>query len=109
MVLSGPVKIGWYGRAGLLTRIKRIKGLGVFGDFTADQNLPDFARYNLVYGSNGSGKTTLSRLFAALEAGVHPEFSGLEYGCDTQRGPIKNGQAFGRKVRVFNSTTLRRI
>lgn len=87
----------------MLTRIRRIKGLGVFGDFTADQNLPDFARYNLVYGSNGSGKTTLSRLFAALEAGVHPEFSGLEYGCDTQRGSIKNGQAYGRKVRVFNS------
>lgn len=87
----------------MLTRIRRIKGLGVFGDFTADQNLPDFARYNLVYGSNGSGKTTLSRLFSALEAGAHPEFSGLEYGCDTQRGPIKNGQAYGRKVRVFNS------
>jgi wobble nucleotide-excising tRNase len=39
----------------------------VFRDFTWPQHLPDFARYNLIYGWNGSGKTTLSRLFQALE------------------------------------------
>lgn len=51
-----------------INRISRLRDCGVFRDFTWPQHLPDFARYNLVYGWNGSGKTTLSRLFQALEA-----------------------------------------
>ncbi|MCE9589167.1 MAG: AAA family ATPase [Planctomycetes bacterium] len=51
-----------------INRISRLRDCGVFRDFAWPQNLPDFARYNLIYGWNGSGKTTLSRLFQALEA-----------------------------------------
>lgn len=87
----------------MLNRIERIKGLGVFGDFTVPQTLPVFARYNIIYGPNGSGKTTLSRLFAILETGAHDEFDNLEYKLDTKSGPRSHGQALGRKVRVFNS------
>lgn len=46
-----------------------IKGLGVFRDFTWPDNLPPFARYNLIYGWNGSGKTLISNVFAALQSG----------------------------------------
>src|SRR5712672_286521 len=60
----------------MLTAIKKIKGFGVFDDFSAPSDLPEFKRFNLIYGENGSGKTTLSRLFAALELGgdaEHPD------------------------------------
>jgi wobble nucleotide-excising tRNase len=87
----------------MLTGIKRIKGLGVFGDFAAPSDLPPFARYNIIYGENGSGKTTLSRLFGVLEVGTHPEFAELEYALDSQSGALTQGQCYARKVRVFNA------
>ena len=87
----------------MLTAVKRIKGLGVFSDFTASNDLPPFARYNIIYGENGSGKTTLSRLFAVLESGVHPEFASLEYAFDSQSGALGHGKPYARKVRVFNA------
>ena len=87
----------------MLTGLKRIKGLGVFGNFAAPSDLPPFARYNIIYGENGSGKTTLSRLFAVLDTGTHPEFTGLEYALNSQSGALTHGQPYARKVRVFNS------
>ncbi len=51
----------------MLKKIKRIKGLGIFQDFTAKADLHDFSRFNLIYGWNGSGKTTLTRLLNCLE------------------------------------------
>lgn len=50
-----------------ISRIARMRGCGVFRDFSWPNDLSDFGRYNLIYGWNGSGKTTLSRLFRALE------------------------------------------
>ncbi|MBI4328127.1 MAG: AAA family ATPase [Chloroflexi bacterium] len=50
-----------------IDRISRIKGHRVFHAFTWPADLPEFARFNLIYGWNGSGKTTLSNLFAHLE------------------------------------------
>ena len=87
----------------MLTAIKRIKGFGVFGDFTAPADLPAFARYNIIYGENGSGKTTLSRLFAALEAGTHTDYADLEYTIESQSGTLSAGQRYGRKIRTFNA------
>jgi wobble nucleotide-excising tRNase len=54
------------------TRITRLRDYGVFRDFTWPHSLPDFGRYNLIYGWNGTGKTMLSRLFRALEAKTPP-------------------------------------
>lgn len=50
-----------------IDRISRIKDHRVFHNFTWPSDLPEFARFNLIYGWNGSGKTTLSNLFAHLE------------------------------------------
>ena len=55
-----------------ITRIARLRDYGVFRDFTWPQDLPEFGRYNLIYGWNGTGKTMLSRLFRALEAKTPP-------------------------------------
>ena len=53
--------------------IKRITKINhrIFRNFSWPSNLPDFERYNLIYGWNGSGKTTLSNLFRALEKKVN--------------------------------------
>ena len=87
----------------MLTAIKKIKGLGVFGDFTAANDLPEFKRFNLIYGENGSGKTTLSRLFSSLELGGHSEHPDLDFTITTDTGNQTKGQKCARKVRVFNS------
>lgn len=55
-----------------ITRIARLRDYGVFRDFTWPPDLPEFGRYNLIYGWNGTGKTILSRLFRALEAKTLP-------------------------------------
>ncbi|UZW58239.1 AAA family ATPase (plasmid) [Sphingobium sp. JS3065] len=87
----------------MLTQIKKIKGLGVFGDYAAAADFPAFGRYNVVYGENGSGKTTLSRLLACLESGEHPDHPDLEFTVESQSGQLTKGVKYGRRVRVFNS------
>jgi wobble nucleotide-excising tRNase len=52
---------------------RRIRGLGVFIDHNQPSDIPDFRRYNLIYGFNGSGKTTLSRVLRCLELGALSE------------------------------------
>ena len=63
----------------MIKKLKKIKNLGLFSDYSWDNSLTDFDRYNLLYGWNGCGKTTLSKLFACLEDGNSSEFSDLEY------------------------------
>lgn len=50
-----------------ITRITRLRDFGIFRDFKWTDDLPDFGRYNLIYGWNGSGKTLLSNLLRRLE------------------------------------------
>lgn len=57
----------------LVTKIARLRHPGVLRDFSWPAELPNFGRYNLIYGWNGSGKTTLSNLFRALELRKPPE------------------------------------
>ena len=51
-----------------INKIKQISQPGVFRDFTWPSDLPDFAKYNLIYGWNGTGKTMISRLLRDLES-----------------------------------------
>lgn len=50
-----------------VTKISRLRNLGVFREFDWPQDLPEFKRYNVIYGWNGSGKTLLSRIFARFQ------------------------------------------
>lgn len=52
-----------------MTLIKNIKSLGEFGIFQNSEwnDLPEFKRFNLIYGWNRCGKTTLSRVFSSCE------------------------------------------
>lgn len=87
----------------MLTHIKKIKSLGVFDNYSAPSELKPFDRFNVIFGENGSGKTTLSRLLASLQTGEHRDYPKLEFEVDTQSGSLKQGRAYVRNVRVFNS------
>ncbi|MCX5886277.1 MAG: AAA family ATPase [Proteobacteria bacterium] len=51
----------------MIKKINKIKNFGIFKDFKWDASIPEFKRYNLLYGWNKSGKTTSSRIFSACE------------------------------------------
>lgn len=95
--------VGHSGDAVPINRIKRMRDWGaVFRDFTWPRDLPDFGRYNLIYGYNWSGKTTLSRVFRALEAKTAPPDGELTVAVD---GRDVSHDKFGEvmlPVRVFN-------
>ena len=60
----------------ILKNIKAIKDFGIFSSYAHYTELPDFARYNLIYGWNGTGKTTLTRLLRCFEKEeIYPDFS----------------------------------
>ena len=51
----------------MISKISRLKKFGIFHDFSWNSKLPEFDKFNLIYGWNRSGKTTLSRVFASCE------------------------------------------
>lgn len=90
----------------MIKRIIKIKNCPSFVDFTPATDLPDFLKFNLVYGWNGSGKTSLSRILRSFETGrcyyndsICPEFE-LKLDNDTT---IKHTNLAGfNQIRVFN-------
>lgn len=92
----------------MIKKLKKIKNLGLFSNYTWDSNLNDFDKYNLFYGWNGSGKTTLSKLFACLEDGTSLEFSDLEYDIEHEGGTVKENSQFNQKIRVFNQDYIQK-
>lgn len=90
----------------MLTSIQRIRGLGVYGDYTPPAGTKPFGSNNVIYGWNYSGKTTLSRLFSHLERGdFDGETAGYTFAFDSDAGQITqaNAGALAHTVRVFNS------
>ena len=51
----------------MITKITKLKNYGIFHDFSWNKDIPEFKRFNLIYGWNRSGKTLLSRIFTACE------------------------------------------
>jgi wobble nucleotide-excising tRNase len=90
----------------MIRRIDHIKDFGVYVDFRWPNELPDFKRFNLLYGWNYSGKTTLSRVFRCFEANtVHPDFFGAQVQLRADDGSVidLSGPQTQLVVRVFNS------
>ncbi|MFB9127108.1 hypothetical protein E2553_39990 [Paraburkholderia dipogonis] len=85
-----------------ITRIQKLQGYRIFRDFKWD-GLPDFGRYNLIYGWNGAGKTSLSSLFRYMQRKVLPDTGAVEMVID---GNVVTGTDFASvaipAVRVFN-------
>ena len=92
----------------MIARINKIRNLGsVFRDYTRAGTLPDFRRFNLIFGWNGSGKTTLSRLFDEVgEPGRDPS---IEYEIEDASGTRHHrGDVFPIGTRVFNQDYIER-
>ncbi len=47
----------------MITKINKIKNFANFSDYYWDNDLPTFAKKNIIFGYNGSGKTTISNVF----------------------------------------------
>lgn len=50
-----------------ISRIQKVTNYRIFRNFSWPSDLPDFARFNVIYGWNGSGKTSLSNLFQHIQ------------------------------------------
>lgn len=51
----------------MINKISKLKNFGIFHDFSWKTEIPEFKKFNLIYGWNRSGKTTISRVFASCE------------------------------------------
>ena len=85
-----------------IDRIAKLRHPGILRDFSWPENLPDFGRYNLIYGWNGSGKTTISRIFQALETRTPPSNCEVELTIQGQRTAGQDFLQSSLPVRVFN-------
>jgi wobble nucleotide-excising tRNase len=89
----------------MLKRIESIKDFGVFSDWKADADLPDFAQYNLIYGANGSGKSTLGRLLDRLGGReFDPEHAQAQFAVVKEGGSrlTRDNPRVACPVHVFN-------
>lgn len=51
----------------MISKVNKLKNFGIYKDFTWKSEIPEFKKFNLIYGWNRSGKTTISRVFASCE------------------------------------------
>ena len=87
----------------MIERISRLRNCGVFQNFTWPQDLPNFGKFNLIYGWNGSGKTTLSRIFRDVQLRQVPDNGDAQ--LSITGSPVLRGTEFPNSsvsVRVFN-------
>ena len=94
----------------MIKGISKIKGLGVYENYTKPAGTQEFVLKNLIYGWNYSGKTTLSRLFAQLESKIpNPDISGCSFTFETDGVPVTeaNFTQNNLSVRVFNEDFVR--
>lgn len=93
-----------------ITRLQKAKNYRIFRDFAWPANsLPDFARFNVIYGWNGTGKTSLSNIFRHIQRKVPLLDGQIEILVDQTR---VSGADFGNAalpaVRTFNRDTVDR-
>ena len=88
----------------MIKKIEHIENFGIFHNYK-DSDLPEFKKYNLIYGWNASGKTTLSKLFQLLPSGSHEDFKELKYkvSLSNSNDILKENEPYiGREIKVFN-------
>lgn len=89
----------------MVKKVNKIKEFGIFKDFRWANSIPEFKKYNLLYGWNYSGKTTLSRIFRSFETQQeHLDYTGAEFELeDDSRNKYKHTNLTTLpNVRVFN-------
>jgi wobble nucleotide-excising tRNase len=91
----------------LISRIIKIKDCPSFIHFEPNNSLPEFKKYNLIYGWNGSGKTSFSRILRSFELKENyykrpdrsPEF---EFKLNNENSINQDDLTSFSNIRVFN-------
>lgn len=89
----------------MIKKISKLKDFGLFQNYTNDNSLDDFNRYNLFYGLNGSGKSTLVNLFRWIETKQAVCFPESEWNVITDNNNIIDQNNVGKNtlnIKVFN-------
>ena len=83
----------------MITKISKLKNFGIFHDFTWKTELPEFKKFNLIYGWNRSGKTTVSRVFLSCEKK-----------CVYDKNKFKQYPEHGEfELKINNGTTIKNV
>ncbi|MBU3978353.1 AAA family ATPase [Patescibacteria group bacterium] len=96
----------------MIIKISKLRNFGIFHEFSWKTELPEFKKFNLIYGWNRSGKTTASRVFASCEKkcvydkdkfNQYPENGEFEIKT-SDNGTIKNTDTITNTlpIKVFN-------
>ena len=93
-----------------ITRLHKAKNYRIFRDFSwPTSGLPDFARFNVIYGWNGTGKTSLSNIFRMVQRRTPLTEGVVEILVDETRVTGANfGNAALPSVRTFNRDAVDR-
>lgn len=94
----------------MIRRIQHIKDFGVFTNFHWPAGLPEFKKFNLIYGWNYAGKTTLSRVFRCFEQKMpHVDFAAAQVQLNSDDGTVHqlSEPQSAPVLRVFNSDFVR--
>ena len=88
-----------------LKSIIKIKDCASFIDFRSSTTVPDFSKYNLIYGWNGSGKTSLSRILRSfeLQKNYFDNLSQFEFKLDDNSLINNENLSVYKDIRVFNN------
>ncbi len=91
-----------------ITRIKKAKGYRIFRNFSwPASGIPDFARFNVIYGWNGVGKTSLSNVFHMVQKRMPLTEGTVEIQVDQTTVLGKDfSHAALPSVRTFNRDTV---
>lgn len=94
----------------MIKKLKKADQFGIFQKYTWDNNLNDFAKYNLIYGWNYSGKTILSRIFRCFELNeIHKDYLDGSFEIEDADGKKINQNKLEQSpaIRVFNSDFIK--
>lgn len=93
-----------------ITRLQKAKDYRIFRDFSwPTTGLPDFARFNVIYGWNGAGKTSFSNIFRHIQRKEALTEGQIEVVVDQTRVSGANfNTAAIPAVRTFNRDTVHR-
>lgn len=88
-----------------IKKVNKIKNLHIYSNFRWSADIPEFSKFNLIYGWNGVGKTTLSNIFSFFDSTLKYKFEKeVEFELETTES-VKYDQSYEKDelpIRVFN-------
>ena len=79
-----------------IKKVNKIKNLHIYSNFRWSADIPEFSKFNLIYGWNGVGKTTLSNIFSFFDSTLKYKFEKeVEFELETTDS-VKYDQSYER-------------